>query len=81
MSQKTKKIRIGNQVQMGVSQIIILATTLALGLTYWALLYHNENAINGYTLQKVQEERSNLLFAIERVNMEIANLGKLKNEE
>jgi len=78
MTQKTKKIRIGNQLTMGLSTIIILLSGVALGLTYWGLNFHNENAINGYSLKKVQNQRYNTLFAIELLEMEIADLGKLQ---
>jgi len=73
-----KKKRIGSQLTQGLSTIIILLSSLALGLTYWALSFHNENAINGYSVKKIENQRSNTLFAIELLEMEIADLGKLQ---
>ncbi len=78
MSKKTKKVRIGNQLFIGISTIITILTCLALGLTYWGLNFHNENAINGYSLKKIQTARYEKLFAIEQLEMEIADLGKLQ---
>ncbi|HID91807.1 TPA: hypothetical protein EYG96_01525 [Candidatus Gracilibacteria bacterium] len=78
MKQKTKKIRIGDQLTIGISTITIILSSLALWLTYLGLDYHNENAINGYSLKKIQNERSDKLFAIELLEMEIADLGRLE---
>ena len=78
MQKKVKKIRIGNQVSIGIYTIIIILTCVALGLTYWGLNFHNSNAINGYSLKKIQTARYEKLFAIEQLEMEIADLGKLK---
>ncbi len=78
MIQKTKKIRIQNQLTIGISIITILLSIVALLLTYGALSFHNANAINGYSLKKIQNERSERLFAIELLEMEIADLGKLQ---
>ncbi len=78
MIKKTKKKRIGDQLTTAISTIIILLTGLALYLTYLGLEYHNKNAINGYSLKKIQNERSDKLFAIELLEMEIADLGRLE---
>ncbi len=78
MTQKTKKVRMQNQLSSGLSTITILLSGVALALTYWGLSFHNEKATNGYSLKKIQNQRYETLFAIELLEMEIADLGKLQ---
>ena len=65
-------------MQKGTALIAITLTILALILTFFFLRYHNQNATNGYQLKQIQEERSALLFEIETLEMEIADLGALE---
>ena len=52
MTQKTKKVRMQNQLSSGLSTITILLSGVAIALTYWGLSFHNEKATNGYSLKK-----------------------------
>jgi len=78
MSHRNPHKRTSIQLQKGTVLIAITLTVLALILTFFSLRYHNQNATNGYQLKKTQEERSLLLFEIETLEMEIADLGALQ---
>lgn len=70
--------RISLQVEYGTVMIAVLLTVVAFVLTAFGLNYHNDNATNGYQLKRLQEVRSELQFQIETLEMEIADLGSLK---
>lgn len=78
MSYRNSHKRTSIQLQKGTLLIAITLTGLALILTFFSLRYHNQNATNGYQLKQIQEQRSQLLFQIETLEMEIADLGSLK---
>ncbi len=78
MSHRNPEKRTSIQLQKGTLLIAMTLTFLALILTFFSLRYHNQNATNGYQLKQIQEERSALLFEIETLEMEIADLGALE---
>lgn len=76
-----ERMRIGDKLKQGVFMLCFLMVAVALGLTWFAIGYHNKNATNGYRLKKLQEQRSELVFQIETLEMEIADLGVLSKKK
>jgi cell division protein FtsL len=75
------RIRLADKIKQGNFMISILIIIVSLILTWFAISYQNQNATNGYKIKKLQEKRSEFLFQIENLEMEIADLGSIKNKE
>ena len=78
MPLRSPQDRTSLQLQKGTVLIAITLSAVAMVLTYFALSHHNNNATNGYQLKQIQEHRSKLIFEIETLEMEIADLGALE---
>ncbi len=80
-SPTSKRVRLADKLKQGSVMISLLIIIVSLLLTWFAISYQNQNATNGYKIKKLQEKRSDLLFQIENLEMEIADLGSMKNKE
>ena len=79
---KTKpRRRISDQFQGGEIVLMMIITFVFLLLSLFTLFYHNKNATNGYKLKTLQEARENILFEIEILDRQIADVSAINTKK
>lgn len=73
--------RISDQFQGGEIVLMVSITVVFLILSIFTLFYHNKNATNGYKLKTLQESRERILFDIEILDRQIADVSAINTEE
>lgn len=76
----TKKA-LSSQMAYGVIVLLTLITLIFFLLSSFAVFYHNKNATNGYKIGVIQQERQELVFQIETLEMQIADISSLSGKE
>ena len=56
---------------------MVIITLVFFLLSIFTLFYHNKNATNGYKLKTLREERENLVFDIEILDRQIADVSAI----
>ena len=77
----SRRRRISDQLQGGEMILMVIITLVFLILSIFTLFYHNKNATNGYKLKTLQEERESLMFDIEILNRQIADVSAINAHE
>lgn len=73
--------RISDQFQGGEIILMTIITLVFLLLSIFTLFYHNKNATNGYKLKTLREERETLMFDIEIIDRQIADVSAINTEQ
>lgn len=74
------RIRLVDKIKQGSVMVSVLIILISLLLSWFAISYQNKNATNGYFVKKLQHQRTELLYQIETLEMEIADLGVLRDK-
>ena len=69
--------RLSDQFQGGEILLMFIITLVFLFLSIFTLFYHNKNATNGYKLKTLREERETLIFDIEILDRQIADVSAI----
>ncbi len=76
-SPQRKRKRISDQLQGGETILISIITVVFFILSTFTLFYHNKNATNGYKIKTLRENREEIMFAIEILDRQIADVSAI----
>lgn len=82
-SDMPRRASLGRLINQSTALLMVLIGALILGLALLILFHENANATKGYSLRKLENQRSILLLQQEVLNMQIAEaqaLEKLQND-